>query len=82
MSILRPGDEDYHHEDSSHRWAGGPPDISLDVWQAAIRAHMQEHLLTMGGPAERERGAAVCALPTRVKKLAARAVVDRQRRAG
>ncbi len=81
MSVLRPGDEQYHHQDGSHRWAGGDPDIPLEAWQAAIRAHMQEHLITMGGPIERGRGAAVCALPSRVEKLAARAAAERQRRA-
>ncbi len=59
MSHLRPGDEDMHYCDNSHRWVG-PIDMPLEVWQAQVRAHMQEHLATMGGP---RTGGELCKLP-------------------
>lgn len=59
MSVLRPGDGDMHYCDNSHRWVG-PADIDLEVWQAQVRAHMQAHLATMGGP---PAGGQLCKLP-------------------
>ena len=50
MSHLHTGDDDMHYCDNSHRWIA-PPEIDQHVWAAQVRAHMQEHLLTMGGPA-------------------------------
>ncbi len=49
MSHLHPGDDDMHHCDNSHRWIA-PPEVEQHVWSAQVRAHMQEHLLTMGAP--------------------------------
>ena len=49
MSHLHPGDDDMHHCDNSHRWIA-PPELEQHVWSAQVRAHMQEHLLMMGGP--------------------------------
>lgn len=42
------GDEDLHYSDNSHRWIA-PPEIDQSVWEAGLRAHMQQHRLTMGG---------------------------------
>ncbi len=63
MSRLHPDDAHLHHCDGSHRWAGGPPGVSLEAWQASVRAHMQEHLATMGGPAAKP--GQLCAMPVR-----------------
>jgi hypothetical protein len=49
MSILRQGDEHLHYSDSSHRWIA-PPDIDQGAWNAGMRAHLDQHLTTMGGP--------------------------------
>lgn len=49
MSHLHPGDDDMHYCDNSHRWIA-PPELEQRVWSAQVRAHMQEHLSTMGGP--------------------------------
>jgi hypothetical protein len=49
MSHLHPGDDDMHYCDNSHRWIA-PPELDQNVWAAQVRAHMQEHLVTMGGP--------------------------------
>jgi hypothetical protein len=43
------GDEDLHYCDNSHRWVA-PPEIEQAIWEAGLRAHMQQHRLTMGGP--------------------------------
>lgn len=43
-------DDHLHYSDTSHRWIA-PPDIEQSVWEAAMRAHMDQHLTTMGGPA-------------------------------
>jgi hypothetical protein len=50
MSHLHPGDDNMHYCDNSHRWIA-PPEFEQRVWAAQVRAHMQEHLATMGGPA-------------------------------
>ena len=49
MSSLGPNDAHLHHCDGSHRWAGGPKNMPLSVWQAMIRSHMQLHQASMGG---------------------------------
>lgn len=49
MSMLRPGDEDMHYSDNSHRWIA-PPDIEQKAWDAGVRAHLSLHMTTMGGP--------------------------------
>ena len=69
MSSLGQGDQDLHHSDGSHRWTGGPAGMPLEAWQAVVRAHMQEHLATMGGPPALASGE-VCALPTRAYRRA------------
>jgi len=47
---MRHGDEDLHYSDSSHRWIA-PADVDQEVWEAVMRAHLAQHLSTMGGPA-------------------------------
>ncbi|MGN9913674.1 hypothetical protein ACTMTJ_39690 [Phytohabitans sp. LJ34] len=49
MSVMHRGDEDLHYSDNSHRWVA-PPEIEQATWEAGLRAHMQQHRLTMGGP--------------------------------
>jgi hypothetical protein len=49
MGMLHRDDEDLHYSDSSHRWIA-PPDIEQSVWEAGVRAHLYQHLATMGGP--------------------------------
>src|SRR5437763_568036 len=48
MSVLRQGDEHLHYSDNSHRWIA-PPDIDQGAWNAGMRAHLDQHLTTMGG---------------------------------
>ncbi len=49
VSILHRGDEELHYSDSSHRWIA-PPDVDQTVWEAGMRAHLDRHRSTMGGP--------------------------------
>lgn len=49
VSVMHRGDEDLHYSDNSHRWIA-PPDMEQAVWEAGLRAHMQQHRSTMGGP--------------------------------
>jgi hypothetical protein len=49
MSVLHWGDDDMHYSDNSHRWIA-PADVDQGVWDAAVRAHLAQHLNTMGGP--------------------------------
>lgn len=49
MSSLHRGDENMHHCDNSHRWIA-PPGIAQSVWEMTVRAHLEEHRTTMGGP--------------------------------
>ncbi|HEU4422320.1 MAG TPA: hypothetical protein VFR67_07225 [Pilimelia sp.] len=49
MSVMRHGDEDLHYSDNSHRWIA-PADVDQEVWEAVMRAHLAQHLATMGGP--------------------------------
>jgi hypothetical protein len=58
MSHLHSGDDDMHYCDNSHRWIA-PPEVEQHVWSAQVRAHMQEHLVTMGGPPAAESRACV-----------------------
>jgi hypothetical protein len=44
MSRLNPGDEDLHHQDGSHRWAGEDG----ERWRARIEAHVAEHRSGIG----------------------------------
>jgi hypothetical protein len=48
MGILRPGDEEIHYSDGSHRWVGPEPDQD-DVWRARVLAHLDEHRRTLDG---------------------------------
>jgi hypothetical protein len=49
MSMLHWGDDDMHYSDSSHRWIA-PDDVEQSLWEAGLRAHLAQHLATMGGP--------------------------------
>jgi hypothetical protein len=49
MSNLRTGDDELHYSDNSHRWIA-PPEIAQDDWEVRVRAHLDQHLLTMGRP--------------------------------
>jgi hypothetical protein len=51
MSALRGGDERLHYCDSSHRWVA-PPNVDQTAWNASMRAHLDLHRATMGGPVE------------------------------
>ena len=51
MSILQPGDEHMHYSDNSHRWVA-PYTVTQAVWEAGVKAHLDRHLTTMGGPVE------------------------------
>lgn len=53
VSVLRRGDEDMHYSDNSHRWIA-PPDVDQSAWDAGLRAHLSQHLSTIGGPAKSE----------------------------
>jgi hypothetical protein len=53
MSILRRGDQDLHYSDNSHRWIA-PPDIEQGAWNAGMRAHLDQHVATMGGPTKED----------------------------
>ncbi len=53
MSILRPGDDRLHYSDSSHRWIA-PGNVDQKIWDAGVRAHLLQHLATMGGPGDAE----------------------------
>jgi hypothetical protein len=71
MSHLHPGDDGMHYCDTSHRWIA-PPEIDQHVWAAQVRAHMQEHLATMGGPAPvTETRSCVPRYPVHVGRVAA-----------
>jgi hypothetical protein len=48
VGVLRPGDEDLHYSDNSHRWIA-PPDMEQSLWDAGMRAHLALHLSTLGG---------------------------------
>jgi hypothetical protein len=49
MSSLRPGDEIMHYHDGSHYWIPPGPDDDQKVWEAAVRAHQEEHRERLGG---------------------------------
>jgi hypothetical protein len=60
MSELRPGDQRLHYSDNSHRWIA-PHDVDQNVWNAGMRAHLDLHLATMGGPMEPMAESRACA---------------------
>jgi hypothetical protein len=49
MSVLHWGDDDMHYSDSSHRWIA-PENVEQKLWEAGLRAHLAQHLATMGAP--------------------------------
>jgi hypothetical protein len=49
MSVLRAGDQRLHYSDNSHRWIA-PRNVDQNAWDAGMRAHLDLHLATMGGP--------------------------------
>jgi hypothetical protein len=51
MSLLRPGDQRLHYSDNSHRWIA-PRNVEQSTWEAGVRAHLDLHRATMGGPVE------------------------------
>lgn len=48
MSVLHWGDDEMHYSDSSHRWIA-PENVEQSLWDAGLRAHLAQHLSTMGG---------------------------------
>lgn len=69
MGVLRPGDEDLHYSDNSHRWIA-PPDMEQGLWDAGMRAHLALHLSTVGGPI-RAAQSARCAPTARLARMGA-----------
>jgi len=51
VSVLRPGDEEIHFSDNSHRWMCPDPDADEDVWRDRIRAHIRQHAEEPDSPA-------------------------------
>jgi hypothetical protein len=49
MGVLHWGDDDMHYSDGSHRWIA-PENVDQSLWEAGLRAHVAQHLDTMGGP--------------------------------
>jgi len=52
VSVLRPGDEDLHHGDGSHRWMCPFPNAAEAVestWSKRMHAHRDEHRQGMDG---------------------------------
>ncbi|MFY1697341.1 hypothetical protein O7623_18330 [Solwaraspora sp. WMMD791] len=44
MSVIRPGDEDMHFEDGSHRWYPfDPADDDQQAWEDRVREHQRQH---------------------------------------
>ncbi|MDG4765284.1 MULTISPECIES: hypothetical protein [Micromonosporaceae] len=44
MSVIRPGDEDMHFEDGSHRWYPfDPDDHDQQAWEERVREHQRQH---------------------------------------
>ena len=43
MSVLKPGDEDLHYADNSHRWLCPDDSMDADAWTARVKAHMDAH---------------------------------------
>jgi len=79
MSVLHWGDDEMHYSDNSHRWIA-PENVEQNVWEAGVRAHLEQHLTTMGGPVRHDeqrtlwtrrkeaRGAARTVRTTRVSR--------------
>ncbi|WP_281904288.1 hypothetical protein [Phytohabitans aurantiacus] len=59
MSMMRRGDEGYHYSDHSHRWIA-PPGVDQEIWEAGVRAHLAQHMSTMGGPPARPEDMPEC----------------------
>ena len=51
MSKLRQGDEKMHYSDHSHRWIA-PSEREQSAWNDDVRAHLEDHLLTLRGRPE------------------------------
>jgi hypothetical protein len=68
VGVLRPGDEDLHYSDNSHRWIA-PPDMEQSLWDAGMRAHLALHLSTVGGPIR--AGSARCVPTARLARMGA-----------
>src|SRR5262245_31832820 len=50
MSVLGNGDqEEMRYMDTSHRWVA-PIGVDQQKWEAKVRAHLAEHLVTLGWP--------------------------------
>src|SRR5262245_29279131 len=50
MSVLGHADqEEMHYMDTSHRWVA-PIGVDQQKWEAKVRAHLAEHLVTLGWP--------------------------------
>ncbi len=47
VSVLRPGDEEIHYTDNSHRWIGPDPDTD-EAWRARVETHVEEHRKQLG----------------------------------
>lgn len=51
VSVLRDGEEKYHHADGSHRWSGGPDTPhGRDQYLAELREHLEQHRAHRPGP--------------------------------
>jgi hypothetical protein len=46
---MQPGDEYLHYSDGSHRWVARSASGQV-AWEAQVRAHLERHRSTMGGP--------------------------------
>ncbi len=81
MSRLGVGDDDMHYSDNSHRWIA-PRGTDQASWSAQVRAHMRQHLETMGGGAASAKVDEASVIPTRAERRAAawiarRAAIER-----
>lgn len=58
MPRLTSGDADLHYPDGTHRWVA-PIGINQDVWNAAVRTHLELHRASMGGVPTTEQRASL-----------------------
>lgn len=56
-------DRHLHYCDNSHKWLA-PVGVDQSAWAKTVRAHVERHKATMGGPPD-PQPAAVCAMPVR-----------------